>query len=61
MELLKQYHRAAMTVNGGEIADYLSGNSGSGGVEGTAIKKEIRRQRLAAIAAVKKELSATTG
>jgi tRNA nucleotidyltransferase (CCA-adding enzyme) len=61
MELLKQYHRAAMTVNGGEIADYLSGNSGSGGVEGAAIKKEIRRQRLAAIAAVKKELSATTG
>ncbi len=46
-ELLRRYHQAAASVNAAAIAEDCP--------DGAKIKKELRRQRSAAIAAVKKE------
>ena len=52
MELLRSYHRAAMQVDGGAVARTLKQNGTE--ADGMKIKKEIRRQRIAAITEVQK-------
>jgi tRNA nucleotidyltransferase (CCA-adding enzyme) len=56
MELLLQYHQAAMAVDGGLISDKLKDSGFEGSRLGTKIKKEIRRQRIAAVSAIKENV-----
>ncbi len=51
--LFQSYHHAAASINAAAIAEQYR--------DGRQIKKEIRRQRIAAIAGIKKEYNATAG
>ncbi len=55
MELLLEYHRAAMAVDGGRIASEIKDGEDGEVNTGATIKKEIRRRRIAAISAIKKQ------
>jgi tRNA nucleotidyltransferase (CCA-adding enzyme) len=56
MELLLRYHQAAIAVDGGLIASELKERGFEGSRLGTKIKKEIRRQRIAAVSAIKENI-----
>ncbi len=53
-DLLLAYHQAALAVDGGAVAVHVRGQSDSDNKVGVKIKTAIRRQRLAAIAQVRK-------
>jgi len=53
MELLLQYHQAAMAVDGSLIASELKARGITGSKLGAKIRKEIRRQRIAAVSTIK--------